>query len=230
MHDYGEQLAQVSTALADPTRREIMQYVLDSDAPLSAQQVAQYFGLHVNAARMHLDKLVKGGLLRVIRRRDSRGGRPAHLYYENEEDREILFPSRCYKILAEIFLAVMSDNRSRKLSSRLEMEAARAGREEGLRGSSPLARIGRGASLEDTVEAWLADAKRRGLKARLARDPEMPCRINFLSCPFGDLAKEDPELLCPLHRGIEEGLLSLAGDYTVEQSSDKRCLFTLRPA
>jgi len=92
MKTYSDHIAQVSTALADPTRREIMEHVLHADTALSVREVADYFGLHANAVRMHLDKLVKGGLLKVVRRRGAHGGRPANLYDASDEDWELNLP------------------------------------------------------------------------------------------------------------------------------------------
>jgi predicted ArsR family transcriptional regulator len=227
MESYNDQIAQVSTALADPTRRDIVQYVLNAETPLSALQVAQHFGLHVNAARMHLDKLVKGGLLRVIRRRDSRGGRPAHLYYENDEDREILLPSRCYKTLAEILLRG-TQGRGRQLATALRDEALRSGREEALRGSSPLAYLSHKTGIKEVADAWFADAKRRGLKARLNTNDGKAVKMTFLSCPFGTFSKNYPDMVCEIHRRLEEGILSLAGQWNVDSSSrDETCAFVL---
>ncbi|OFW55925.1 MAG: hypothetical protein A2W01_05605 [Candidatus Solincola sediminis] len=228
MESYGDQIAQISTALADPTRRDIMQHVLGADTPLSALQVAQHFGLHVNAARMHLDKLVKGGLLRVIRRRDSRGGRPAHLYFENDEEREILFPSRCYKTLAEILLGGTQGGHQ-EITTALQEEASRRGREEALRGSSPLAFLPAKASIREVVEAWLADAGRRGLKARLNRDNAKAMSMTFLSCPFGKFSENYPDTVCEIHRCLEEGILSLCGHWKVSSGSvDNPCVFLLK--
>lgn len=226
MANYSDQIAQVSTALADPTRREIMQHVLNAENPISAREVAEHFGLHVNAARMHLDKLVKGGLLKVIRRRDSRGGRPAHLYHESDEERELLLPSRCYKALAEILLRGMSGLRENG-PSLLHEEALRSGREEGLRNSSPLAYLSHDATAREVGEAWLEEAKRRGLKVRLMNETEAP-RMVYLSCPFGEFSREYPELVCEIHHRLEEGLLSLAGEWLISPGKeDGICALTL---
>ena len=43
-------------------------------------------------------------------------------------------------------------------------------------------------------------------------------RIEFLHCPFRELAEAYPELVCNLHRGICEGVAE-AGRGTVEQFS-----------
>ena len=109
MKTYSDHIAQVSTALADPTRREIMEHVLDADVPLSVKEVADHFGLHANAARMHLDKLVKGGLLKVVRRRGASGGRPANLYDTSGVDWELNLPPRRYKLLAEVLALGVAD-------------------------------------------------------------------------------------------------------------------------
>jgi predicted ArsR family transcriptional regulator len=229
MESYNEQIAQVSTALADPTRRDIMQHVLDADAPLSAKQVAQHFGIHVNAARMHLDKLVKGGLLKVTRRRDRHGGRPAHLYCENEDGNEILLPSRFYKTLAEILMEGMRDSSNSEVMSLMKQEAMRNGRAEGLRSSSPLAHLKRDAGREEVARAWLADIKRRGIKARLQTKARKGDVIVFSSCPFGQFSKNYPEVVCEIHRCLEEGFLSLAGEWQATRGSgESSCTFGLK--
>lgn len=127
MSSYSDQIAQVSTALSDPTRREIMEYVLHSENPLSVREVAEYFGLHANAARMHLDKLTKGGLLKISRRRGARGGRPAHLYTSADQDCALHIPPRSYKLLAEILTGAICEPKE-AVPKGIEEKAFRGGR------------------------------------------------------------------------------------------------------
>ncbi len=226
MNTYSEHIAQVSAALADPTRREIMELVLYADSPLSVREVADHFGLHANAARLHLDKLVKGGLLKTVRRRGGRGGRPANLYGASDEDRELNLPPRSYKLLAEVLASGVAD-RYGELGERLGDEAFRRGREEALTGSSPLARMPAEAGLMDICEAWREDIWRRGHKVSLRRLGDEACEATFIGCPFGDFSRDFPQLVCGIHRRMEEGSLSLAGALLLE-ATVRRCVFNLR--
>jgi predicted ArsR family transcriptional regulator len=60
---------------------------------------------------------------------------------------------------------------------------------------------------------------------RLGFDPEREARpgggadIAFLHCPFRELAEAYPELVCNLHRGICEGVVSSVGGGRVEEFS-----------
>lgn len=224
MNTYSEHIARVSTALADPTRREIMDHVLGADNPLSVRDVAEHFGLHANAARIHLDKLVKGGLLMVIRRRDKRGGRPANLYGASEEDRELNLPPRSYRLLAEILAGGMAGLES-DITTRLGDEAFRRGREEALRSSSPLVLLKHDASFKIVATAWSQEVERRGFKARIKAAGRNRIEATFLTCPFGDFPRTYPVLACDIHRRLEEGFLSLVGDWELETGGTD-CTFT----
>ncbi|MBN2025892.1 MAG: helix-turn-helix domain-containing protein [Actinobacteria bacterium] len=227
MRAYSEHIARVSTALADPTRREIMEYVTYSDSPLSVREVAEYFGLHANAARLHLDKLVKGGLLQVIRRRGERGGRPANLYGASEVDWEFNLPPRKYKLLAQILARGVSGP-EKGVISRIGQEAFKCGREEAVSSSSPLAYLPYGAGLESVSVAWMEEIERRGHKADIAECGKERMEATFLTCPFGGFSSSHPGLICEIHRCLEEGYLSLAGGYGLK-ATDRRCTFILHP-
>lgn len=226
MKTYSDQVARVSTALADPTRREILELLLSKDDPLSVKEVAEHFGLHSNAARMHLEKLVKGGLLRMIRRRGAGGGRPAHLYCTCEEEWELHLPPRRYKLLADILLEGIS-NLDHPVIEALGQEAFRCGRDEAMRTSSALAYLTPESGALQVADAWTREIKQRGLnvESRAAGDDEV--EVTFLSCPFGELSSRSPEIICGIHRRMEEGFLSLAGDWRLLGVEGARCTFIL---
>lgn len=226
MSVYREHLEQVSTALADPTRREIMELVCGSERPLSAREVAEHFGLHVNAARMHLDKLVKGGILKVARSRGRKGGRPAHLYLWSDEDLDLHLPSRHYKILADV-LAGCLDSWQEGAFPFCGEQAFAIGRDEALRHSPELARLPGDTRLAAVAEAWAEGIRKRGQRARLARNGQNDPAVTFLSCPFGELSRRYPRLVCAIHRGFEEGYLSLAGDFELYGGLETECSFTI---
>jgi predicted ArsR family transcriptional regulator len=226
MKTYSENIAQVSTALSDPTRRQIMEYVLYAEAPLSVRDIAEYFGLHANAARMHLEKLVKGGLLRVVRQRGERGGRPANLYDTSGEDWDISLPPRSYKLLADI-LASSIFERGEDRDKHICRESYRRGREEAIASSSPLAYMAPGGELQGVIAAWSDEVKRRGHRANIKLTEAGLAEATFISCPFGEFSERYPGLVCEIHRCLEEGFLSLAGAYRL-QATEKRCTFILR--
>lgn len=223
---YKERLAEVSTALADPTRREIMDFVSSSSAPLSVQEVAQAFGLHANAARLHLEKLAKGGLLKVIRRRGKRGGRPAYLYLPSEEDLELHLPARHYRLLAEILVEGLSDM-GEKVWERFREVSYWRGRREGLSSSSPLAHLPSRPGVEEVAGAWEEDLRMRGMRFRMRVLEGETIEVTFLACPFGGISKSNLRRPCSVHHGLEAGVLSLAGRWVVERE-DRKCVFVAK--
>ncbi|MGQ9474840.1 MAG: helix-turn-helix transcriptional regulator [Actinomycetota bacterium] len=224
MLDYRERLIQVSTAMADATRRRIFEYLAESESPLTARQVAEHFGLHVNAARVHLDKLVASGMVRVIRRRGTLGGRPAYHYQLLEDQDELHFPPRHYRLLADILTAVMT-GKDDPYRLRILQEARRRGYREAARESSPLLEV-RGSNAQALAQAWGEDLARRGLRVRGRVTEEGEVEIVFLGCPFGGLSRERGELVCDIHAALEEGRLRQAGDWILRRRG--RCVFLAR--
>jgi predicted ArsR family transcriptional regulator len=45
--------------------------------------------------------------------------------------------------------------------------------------------------------------------------PDGTARIDFLHCPFRELAEAYPELVCNLHRGLCEGVVDQASEGSV---------------
>src|ERR1700740_1020038 len=72
----------VTSAFGDPTRREIYLFARETDASVTAAEVAERFELHPNVARHHLDRLAAGGYLEVaVERAEGAGaGRPSKRY------------------------------------------------------------------------------------------------------------------------------------------------------
>jgi predicted ArsR family transcriptional regulator len=72
------------------------------------------------------------------------------------------------------------------------------------------------------VGALEAELTKLGFEPALepAADPDgddgRVARIEFLHCPFRELAEAYPELVCNLHRGLCEGVVESVGGGTVE--------------
>ena len=46
-------------ALGDPTRHELFRYIVDAGRPVDVVELTEHLGLHHNAIRQHLAKLVE---------------------------------------------------------------------------------------------------------------------------------------------------------------------------
>jgi predicted ArsR family transcriptional regulator len=172
-------------ALASPSRRQVLDVLRDSPTPLDAGAVAAQLGLHLTTARFHLDQLAAAGLAHRRAGAEKRRGRPRMLYspagpLHDEDSREQLI-----RVLATA-LAGQDDHTA---------SAVRAGRRWA-------------ASLVPAAESPVAGLVE--VLERLGFDPDPDpdeSQILLRSCPFRDAAREHPEVVCAVHRGLVEQLL-----------------------
>jgi predicted ArsR family transcriptional regulator len=184
------------TALGDPVRRRLYDYVVAQDHEVGRAEAAEAAGIQRTLAAFHLDRLAGAGLLDVVfRRPEGKGGpgagRPAKLYRRSEADHVVSLPPRDYGtaavLLAEVVDAVGAD-------AGLEEVARRHGRAAG-------AEAGAG---EDGVEEVLA---RQGYAPYREGDA-----VRMRNCPFHALAREFPPLTCGMNLALVEGLLEGMGE------------------
>lgn len=175
-------------ALGDPTRHKLFRYIANSSYPVDVEELTKYLGLHHNAIRQHLTKLLDAGLIKQSRIASTGRGRPRLCYSldVNAESRwGVTGPyERLTLLLTEII---------RSGDSPVEV-----GRRSGRR---MMAHKSENADpVEKLVEAlsphgFDPELKRRGKKVDIA----------FGTCPFETTALVDPDTVCELHRGIAMG-------------------------
>lgn len=197
----------VLKALADDTRYAVYRELASSTAALSAQDLADLLGVHANTIRLHLERLKDVGLIDAEAIHRGTVGRPQHLYFLASGAPGLGFDPPAHALLAGLLAA---------LSERIGADSNDA---------------------TDTGHAWGVEAGRRtrsksclpALESELSRlgfepalEPgdgtsEGKARIEFLHCPFRELAEAYPELVCNLHRGLCEGVVDQVGGGRVEE-------------
>src|SRR5438270_14035956 len=92
--EFSSAVTAITSALGDPTRRDIHLVVRDAERGVTASEVAERFALHPNVARHHLDKLAGGGYVEVgVERSEGAGvGRPSKRYRVTDQHMTIEFP------------------------------------------------------------------------------------------------------------------------------------------
>jgi predicted ArsR family transcriptional regulator len=177
-------------ALASAPRRRVLDALAQAVAPLDAATVADLLHLHVTTARFHLDQLVTAGLAHRRLGTERRRGRPRVLYAfagaaRDDDSREQLI---------DVLAATLADQRD---SVR---EAELAGR--------------RWAEQVDTANASSPEDGMIAAFERLGFEPERQAArptgdrvIELRACPFRAAAREHPEVVCSVHRGLIEGLM-----------------------
>lgn len=186
-------------ALGDPTRHAIFRYLADEGSPVDVAQLTGRIGLHHNAIRQHLARLVAANLVSESTAAPAGRGRP-RLVYE---------------------VAPTADSRwgvvgpYEKLSVLLS-EVIRTGEtpvDVGRRAGS--AAVGPPAVHPDPAET-LADRM-----ARFGFAPERTGTGDVVDlvlhvCPFETTATADPDTVCGLHLGLAHGIADSIGGIVVD--------------
>jgi len=178
-------------------RAEVLGLLRESERPLSAAEVAEASGLHLNTARFHLDALVEDGLAtRTAEPRDV-PGRP-RILYSAQGPRP---GPRSYALLAEMLTGLVSSLKDSELAA---MEAGRAWGEHLVERAAPSEQIGATeavARLSRVLDA-IGFQPETG-PGRTKKDTE----VRLHHCPFREVAQRHSDVVCTIHLGLMQGAL-----------------------
>jgi predicted ArsR family transcriptional regulator len=189
---------EVLRALADPTRHALFRELEHAPQPLTTVDLAERAGLHPNTVRAHLDHLCEVGLVHADVARTGGRGRPRHRF----SVRRSQHPNRrlAHSLLELVRTAGVDHD-----------QVAGVGRRVG-RAEGP------GPMVDPTVAVTAvarheADA---GFAPAVEADGPGRWRLSFTECPHRELAGQDPDVVCGLHRGTVEGLCQATGCLELE--------------
>jgi len=196
----------VLKALGDETRYAMYRVMASASSPLSAQELAEGLGLHPNTVRLHLERLREAGLVEVEAVHRGTVGRPQHRYSLAPGAPGLGLDPPAHAVLAGLLAA-------------LATRAGAAGDDAARTGFAWGAEAAKRTRTHSCLRALQAELTRLGFDPLAARDDpgEAGTRIEFLRCPFRELAEAYPELVCQLHRGLCEGVVSAVGGGRVEE-------------
>lgn len=200
--------------LGDNTRYAIYLELARSPRPLATAEIADTLGLHPNTVRPHLERMREVGLLDA--QADNRGavGRPQHLYSLTRDAPSLGLEPPVFPMMARMLVDLAAE-------AGLSGEpVVAAGRSQGRKlahatGSSGAGHVSDSSGVDGAV----------AMHSELGFDPtalteDGATTVAFGHCPFGELARSDPELVCALHRGMVEGFVDEVGDVHVEDFHD----------
>lgn len=182
---------------AGSRREQVLGLLRSSDRPLSAAEVAEATGLHLNTARFHLDTLVEDRLAeRTAEPRDA-PGRPRILYSAEGPQ-----PGpRSYALLAEILTGLVS---SLKDSEAVTVETGRAWGQHLVERAAP----------SEQIDAEEAVTRLGRVLDAIGFQPEIgPGRtktdtdVRLHHCPFREVAQRHTDVVCTIHLGLMQGAL-----------------------
>jgi predicted ArsR family transcriptional regulator len=204
-------------ALAEPSRARLMATLAEAPDPLSADELARQFDLHVNTVRAHLDLLEGAGLVLGEIEHLGRRGRPRRVYVAVDgRDGERAVGRMLVEGLAALDEGPTLARRLGRDRGRRLAEAKSAARPAGRGRIEELVRM-----LARTGFAPVLSASRSG------------CRVEMQTCPMRELADAHPGIVCTLHQGVIEGFLAQRGDDDVDVELEVRpapgpCIARLR--
>lgn len=185
------------------------------DTGLTAAELGRELGLHSTTVRFHLDQLVDGGLVQAHFVRSGGAGRPAKRYVAAPVAQAAPEPATegPYQVLATL-LAGALDPADGPRPTPEEAGAAWVRRRLGAGPDEQLSEpsrttgewVGKVGAVVDLLQEWgyTPDLEMTGRQGDV--------RITLRDCPFLELARERPEVVCGVHRGLLKGALEVAGE------------------
>ncbi len=221
--------ARTHSALASPSRVELLDHIRSAGKPLDAHRLADECGLHVTTVRFHLDALINAGLL-TSRSAPSNGrGRPRLLY---EPVSQVAHgQDDPYVELSRLLVTALNAPEGESAGERAEAagyswavqslgaEDEKAGEDGDAAGSDDASAQAGGTNGKRTV------APLRGVTAKInalftelgfesdydTSPDDASSELTLHACPFDTVAKENPAIVCRIHLGLLRGALDHLG-------------------
>ncbi len=207
-------------ALDEPTRRRLYDYVARARGPVGRDEASEAVRVSRPTAAFHLDRLADQGLLDVVHQRLSGrtgpgAGRPAKLYLRADVQVEVSLPQRRYELAGELLAAAVEEAAAadRPISEAVADRAQRTGRQ-----------LAEEAVAADPVQV---------LEAQGFEPHTDDGVVTLANCPFHNLARKHPDLVCGMNLHLLEGLLAGLDCTTFTATlapSPGRCCVVLEPA
>lgn len=198
---------------ADPTRHRVLQALAAQGRAVPIAEVVAAVGGHPNTTRGHLEALRAAGLVRRDAAPHVGRGRPPWLHSLTDVGRSVVRRLRTSQEAAGLGVDSLALAFVRYLAALPDpsVQAREVGRRWGSslpRPSAARTRPGRRRALMDLLD-------RTGFTPVMARESSLSGptdEIVLRSCPLLESAREHPEVVCQVHRGLVEGVLGRDGD------------------
>jgi len=194
--------------LADELRQRLYGFVAAQPNPVTRDQAAAAVGISRKLAAFHLDKLTAAGLLETTTpdpaSRRPGPGRAPKAYQPAATELAITIPQRRYDLLGDVLAQAIVADGSASSARRAAHQLARDRGQvlgERVRADRRLGRLGPERAL--TIMGEL-------LAACGYAPARAPTQLQLLlrNCPFQQLARRAPELVCGLNQEFVAGLLA----------------------
>src|SRR5215217_5115139 len=203
--DQDQQAMAALALLAEELRQRLYRFVAAQPGPVTRDQAAAAVGISRKLAAFHLDKLTAAGLLEATAAdpasRRPGPGRAPKAYRRTAAEVTLSIPQRRYDLLGDVLAqAIVADgpaSTTRHTAQQLARERGVALGER-VRTERRLGRVGPERAL--TVIELLGACGYAPVRA--------PTQLLLRNCPFQQLARRAPELVCGLNQQFVAGLLA----------------------
>jgi predicted ArsR family transcriptional regulator len=193
-------LQQQARALGDPTRHEVFRYIADAERPVDVAELTAHLGLHHNAIRQHLAKLVEAGLVSETTAPRAGRGRPRLQYTVDPSAESRWGVTGPYERLTLMLTEIIRSGDSPVDVGRRFGARSRVATNDG---TDPVS------SLVDAME-------RHGFEPTTTRRGDQ-IDIVLGACPFETTALADPDTVCGLHLGLAVGTADSLDELVVDE-------------
>ena len=221
------------SALGEPTRRALYDFVVASADWVSRERAAEATGLERGNAAHHLDRLAADGLLdvdyqRLSGRQGPGAGRPAKLYRRARRDIDVTLPRRDYGVAARLLAEAADRSRTDGTDIQTALDDAAAAEGRRLADEIRTRHNGGGEAPDETRSAVLQALEAHGFEPISDGDGVVVLR----NCPFHQLAREHTELICGMNHcmlGAAVEVLDDAGLTARLEPEEGVCCVRLHP-
>ena len=179
--------------LAQPTRARLFGLLGEVKRPVATVELADLLNLHPNGVRVHLERMERAGLVARAPARKARG-RPRDMWTLAADARPGGRPPSAYAELGRWLARAIEPSKHRLRD--MESAGRRIGRELAPQDASAPAEQ----RMHDALVAL-------GFQPRRETAAGGTLSYRLCNCPYREAARENPEVICTLHRGMTRGLL-----------------------
>lgn len=202
--------ARVHAALGSAAKAEILRTLRSAARPLSARELSAKANVPLSTLRFHLDGLADSGLIEARAELPSGRGRPRLLYTAVVAN----VVGDGYRWLSGLLAGSFSDASAAPPAERAERAGTRWAE-----ANSRMA--GADASFEDAVNTVTGVFTEFGFEPEAvtaSSSAASSVELRLHACPFIDVARDNPEVICSVHAGLMKSLLSRSGAPDAEAS------------
>ena len=197
-------VASLSSSFGDSTRRSLFLY-LREHPNATANDLADYCGVHANVIRHHLERLMAAGYVTSDDLRRSGVGRPSKVYRVVDEELSMDGSPRRDALLVAL-LERSLDMLGPELAEKMALEV---GQEYGLSMAESFCPQDSSRSVKSAMAAVADVLTAHGFAAHAEENDHVTSVVSE-SCPFGNAATHHP-VLCAVDRGLVAGILQGLG-------------------